>query len=566
MHVAKCTATDESVLAACLLAYSDCTMSSPGWIAKCAGALVVVACGSVGGPPSGDSGGGGDDDVPPGDFTITTDPTSLTLPIAGSGTVTVTVQRTGAVGDIMLSASGLGANVSAAFSPNPIPASASTSQAAIAIAGGSAPATTSITVTGTAGATQHAATLSVTSTTISVTGTIRGNRSGVKVGIIGKQSVTSGAGGVFTFTDVIPPYDLYTFGSSGSTSNPTPTVFLFNHLTRPDPIVSAPTTSDISLIAFCLPIPPRTCPNSAVTGTRTGARTNTDDIVFAWTGPSGGSFSGAVLNADGTYSGTIRWNSGADNAGVLHALQFTRRPSGAPNTFIGYARSTPTTVSDGVAATINLAATSVNSTATLSGTITAPAGYPMPSISLVQQFGTTQAVLWNTNMTNTVDATFPLISAAGGTSLFASVASPAGTGSSAFVQPLTATVAVNFAMPAVAVLNTPEDAATGVTTSTHFTWTSSPSIINELNISTGGTNRASYRIFTMANDATIPVVPELTFPADQDFSWRVNGYGPNASIDEAAAANELETASSSDYQGPPHAFTNTTNRAFHSAP
>src|SRR5678815_1820146 len=106
-------------------------MSSPGWIAKCAGALVVVACGSVGGPPSGDSGGGGDDDVPPGDFTITTDPTSLTLPIAGSGTVTVTVQRTGAVGDIMLSASGLGANVSAAFSPNPIPASASTSQATI---------------------------------------------------------------------------------------------------------------------------------------------------------------------------------------------------------------------------------------------------------------------------------------------------------------------------------------------------------------------------------------------------------------------------------------------------
>jgi len=520
----------------------------------------VVACGSVGGPPSDD-----DDDVPPGDFTITTDPASLTLPIAGSATVTVMVQRTGTVGDIMLSAGGTGANVSATFSPNPIPASATTSQATISIAGGSAPATTTITVTGTAGATQHAAMLSVTSTTISVTGTVRGNRSGVKVGILGKQSVTSGAGGVFMFTDVIPPYDLYTFGGSGSTSNPTPTVFLFNHLTRPDPIVSAPTTSDFTLIAFCLPIPPRMCPNSAVTGARTGPGTATDDTVFAWTGPSA-SFAGAVLNADRTYSGTIRWNSGADNAGVLHALQFTRRPSGAPNTFLGYARSAQTTVSDGMPATINLAAASVNSTATLSGTIASPSGYAMPSISLVQQFGTTQAVLWTTNMTNTVDATFPLISAAGGTSLFASVSAPDGTGSSSFVQPLTGTVAVNFAMPAAAVLSVPADAATGVTTSTHFTWISAPSIINELNISTGGTSRASYRIFTQASDATIPLVPELTLPADQDFSWRVVGYGPNASINDAAAANELETVSSSDFQGLPHAFTTTTSRAFHSAP
>jgi hypothetical protein len=513
----------------------------------------------VGGPPN------GDDDFPAGDFTITTDPTSLTLPIAASGMVTVTVQRTGTVGDIMLSASGLGANVSAAFSPNPIPASATTSQATIAIAGGSAPATTSITVTGTAGATQHTATLSVTSTTISVTGTIRGNRAGVKVGIIGKQSVTSGAGGVFMFTDVIPPYDIYTFADGGVTTSPTPTVFYFKGLTRPDPTVSAATTSTLPRILLCGIIIGSPCPNAAISGTRTGPGTNTDPIVFAWTGDTGSVLS-PVLNNDGTYSATIQWRNGdSTNGGTLHALQLTRKASGAPNTFIGYARTTPPALSDGMAATINLAAAPVNSTATLSGTINGPGGaYPSPSISLFQQFGTTQAALWTTSTTTTVDATFPLIAAAGGTSLFATVTD--GTGTSTFVQPLTATVTVSFAMPPAAVLDAPADMATGVTTSTHFTWTSAPSTINEVNVTTSTPTRAAYKIFTTTSDVTLPVVPELTLPANQSFSWRVVAYGPNASIDEAAASKELEAVSSSDYQGSPHAQTFTTFRAFTSAP
>jgi uncharacterized membrane protein len=142
----------------------------------------LLACGTVKNNP-------GDDDAS-GDFTITADPTSLTVPIAGSQTVTLTIERTGAVGDVMLSASGLGANLTATFAPNPVPDGTTTSQATITVAGGSAPATTTVTLTGSAGANQHSATVSVTTTTITVTGTVRGNRSGVKVGIIGKQSVT----------------------------------------------------------------------------------------------------------------------------------------------------------------------------------------------------------------------------------------------------------------------------------------------------------------------------------------------------------------------------------------
>jgi hypothetical protein len=539
-------------------------MSSPGRIANFVYALAAVAlvgCGSVDQMMMGGD-DDDDDDVPAGDFTITTEPTSLTLPIAGSGTVTVTVARTGSVGDIMLSASGGGANVSATFSPNPIPASATTSQATISIAGGSAATTTSITVTGTAGATQHAATLSVTSTTISVTGTIRGNRSGIKVGVIGKQSVTSGAGGVFMFTDVTPPYDLYTFGEAGTMATPIPTVFFFKGLTRTDPIVSAPATSVVPPRIFLCVI--TTCPTAPISGTRTGPGTNTDPIVFAWTGDTG-SVQSPVLNTDGTYNASIVWRTGTTHTGTLHALQLTRRPSGAPNTFLGYARTTSPALSDGVAATVNLAAMPVNSTATLTGTLNGPGGaYPAPTISLFQQFGTTQAALWSTDMTTTVDATFPLIAAAGGTALHATVSD--GTGTSSFVQPLTATVAVNFTMPPAAVLDMPANDATGVTTSTHFTWTSAASTIDEVNISTSAPTRASYKIFTTGSDVTIPVVPELPLPANQAFSWRVIAYGPNANIDEAVASNELETVSTSDYQGPPHAQTSTLSRGFTSAP
>jgi len=92
------------------------------------------------------------------------------------------------------------------------------------------------------------------------------------------------------------------------------------------------------------------------------------------------------------------------------------------------------------------------------------------------------------------------------------------------------------------------------------------STINELNLSTSTPNRAAYKVFTTASEVTIPVVPELALPANQTFSWQVVAYGPNATVDEAAAANELEAVSSADYAGPAHAQTFSASRTFTSAP
>jgi hypothetical protein len=508
-------------------------------------AALISACGEVKGTGT-DGGGSGSG----GDFTLSVDQSALTVPIAGSGSVTVTVERTGTLGDIMLSVDGLGSNLMASVTPNPIASGSTTAQVTISAVGGMLPAMSTVTITGTAGDKTHSATVAITTTTIMVTGTVRGGRSGIKVGIIGKQSVTSGAGGVFTFTDVTPPYDLYTFGPAGCGSGSTPTVYYFDDLTRPDPIVTAATYNATcgGFIACFFP-----GPSSSVSGTKTGAGNNTDPVVFAY---SSGNFGNGVLNTNGTFSGTASWCSGTTSSGNVHAIQLTRKANGAPNTFLGYAR-TAATYTNGQAATTNLTFSAIGSSATITGTLNGPAGLPTPTVQLVQQFGTTQESLW-TAQTTTIDASFPLIAAAGGNALYASTMM-SGVGTSSFVQPLTGTATVNFTMPAPPVQTMPANAATGVTTTTMFAWTASTGVISQVFIGGSG---AAYWIFTTKMSTTIPVIPELALPGGTAMNWSIVSYAPTTSIDDAAVANELEGVTNADYGGPAHAVAYSVSRPF----
>src|SRR4051812_7548569 len=130
-------------------------------------ALVVAACGSV----SGDKlDGGTHDSEAAGDFTLSVAPDTVDIAIASSTTVTFTVARTGAVGDITLAASNLPAGVTITFATNPLPVGTDTTDATIKVAGGSAAATGAATITGTAGGNMHTATLNITTHTITVTG------------------------------------------------------------------------------------------------------------------------------------------------------------------------------------------------------------------------------------------------------------------------------------------------------------------------------------------------------------------------------------------------------------
>jgi hypothetical protein len=523
------------------------------WVLCAALVLTVWACGEV---KSNNTPDGGNID-PAADFTFSVDPTSLSIPIASSETVTVTVARTGTTGDIMLSASGLGANLTAEFSPAVIAEGSSTSQVTIGVKGGTPASTATITLTGTSANKTHSADVSVTSKTITVTGTVRGGRSGVTVGIIGMTSVTSGAGGVFTFANVTPPYDLYTFATYTCGSVSRPTVNYFDDLTRSDPTVSAATSCPP--LALCGIIAP--CPSASISGMKTGVGDNTSPVVFAW---SEGSFNSGVLNTNGTFTGNASWTTGNTSTGYLHALQFTRKANGAPNTFLGYARAQAALTSGQAATNVTLNFNTVGSTGTISGSVNQPAGYPAPDVSLLQEFGNAQKSLWDAT-TSAIDASFPVVSTAGGSSLkvVAHLNDGVVDNYSYYIHPLTASATVNVTMPEAALLSTPAQSATGVTTTTPFTWTAPNGVISEVTATSSGTNPVAYSIFTTHQEVTLPSVPELPLPAGRSFTWRVNGYGPNSDINASAGVNELPNLFfGSYYTGMPFAYTQSNVRSF----
>lgn len=509
----------------------------------------TAACGDVKATnPDGNGDGPGNND-----FSLSLSQSSVTMPIAGSTTVDITVARNGMVGDIALSAEGLGANLTVEFMPTSIASDATTAQATIHAVGGMPAGTSMVMITGTAGDKTHSQTISVTTTTITVNGTVRGGRSGIKVGIIGKGAVTSGSGGAFSFTDVTPPYDLYTYNPTGCGSSMPGSVYFFDDLTRADPTVTAAVsyTTNCTFIVLCF-FPG---PSAPVSGSKSGTGNNTDAVTWGW---SEGNFSNGMLNTNGTYSGTASWCSGNTSTGSLHALQYTKKANGAPNGFLGYAKSGTVTYTSGSAAVTNLVFTAVGQMATVSGTLNGPPSGPMPNVLLYQQFGNTAEVLWNAPTTTAIDANFPIIATAGGSSLYAST-NQAGVGQSYFVQPLTATTTLNFTMPAPATLTMPVDAATGVNTTTTFSWMPAAGAVSQISVS-GST--AQFRIFTTKGMTSIPVIPELPLPSGAAMNWSVTSYTPTMSINDAAGANELKSVSSNEYTGPAHAVSFSVGRTF----
>lgn len=494
-----------------------------------------VGCGSV-------------KDNPGDDFTLTATPASVNVPIAGTGTVTIAVDRTGSGEDVMLSAQNLPAWITATFATNPVPAGANESDVTFAVAPGTPPGTSNVTVVGTNGGVEKTVTVGVVAQTITVTGTVRGGARGVTVRLVGKPAVTSGVGGTFTFTDVSPPYDLYTVGST----NTTPSVIYYQGLTRTDPVVTANE-----------PFIPGPTINSSgtIAGTKSGTTDMTNPMMVAW--DSGG----AETIAPSAYSFPASWPQAATRQGTLYGFQFSRRPTtGAPDVFTSYGSSGQTTVMENTTNTVNLIM-AAPATAALTGAITAPSGFPSPTITLTQQLGTVGTLVLWTGTTTTADATIPLVGA-GKAALFAIATLDNAT--TQFVHPaLAAATDVTFALPAPSVQTAPVNAATGVTATTPFTWSAAPNTVYQLDVvttATTGSGKAFYILLTASPTATIPAVPELTLPPNQSFVWNVSGFGPNTSADDAASATGLEFVTPAEFDSNRHWLTTSTERTFTTAP
>ena len=491
------------------------------------------------------------DDAPgKGDFSLEVTPGMVDVPIASSNTITIAIGRTGDVGDVMLAAQGLPNGITAAFDVNPVPAGTNSVTVTFTVAPGTAAGSFNVTIVGTSGSLERTVTVKVSAQTITVSGTVRGGAQGVMVRIAGKPAVMSGPNGAFSVADISPPYDIYTVGNSGLLGSPVPTVTYYKGVTRPDPIVNVAGPS--TLIAFLQS-------TATVNGTKTGGDATTP-MLIVW--DSGGS----VTAAPPSYTLTARWPKATTRMGVLYGFQLTTRPTGAPNTFPGFGSSGQTTLTEATTQTVNITMTAPQ-TATLTGQITSPTGFPTPSITLNQQLGTGVIALWTSSTTTTADATIPVI-AAGKSTVYATASLNGAI--TQFVDPgLNASKDITFALPAPAVQLAPVDTATGVNTTTAFSWTGTPMTVYELNIAsttTTGTAKARYIVYTTDATATIPMVPEVALPSNQSFTWAVNGYGPKTSVNDAVTMGGLQNVSSVDFTGARHSYTNSTDRTFTSAP
>ncbi|MGE3456543.1 MAG: hypothetical protein AB7O24_15645 [Kofleriaceae bacterium] len=477
-----------------------------------------------------------------GDFTMSLGPTELAIPITGSQTSTVAFARVGPVGDIALTARDVPAGVTVTFDANTIEETESTAQVTVAVAPGTATGAATVTVVGTVGNLERTAQLTLMINPMTVSGIIRGQVPGVTVVLVGKPAQTSDGQGKFEFTDVIPPYDIYTVSTDfGGTQY----VFYYDDLTRPDPVVN-----------IAPPLPFVVTSSANVTGTKSGGNTSSP-LVIAWGDTAGKT---TTVNGSNGYSLNAAWSFASTKMGTLHALQWTTKVSGEPETFLGYGQTAvELTASTNAVVDVQIQTPAI---ATVTGTFQSPPGFAAPTITLTQALGNNSHTMWSAVAT-AMNATIPMIPA--GPSAVFGIATLS-TSKSQFVIPAIASNAdASFVMRSPAVQGQPQDGAVDVTTSTPFDWVGPAGVVNQVTMVTQGAVKASYEIITTNSSVTIPIIPELPLPGTQSFTWRVTGYGPHATIDEAASEVGLRSAVPTTFEGAPHFSTISMDRAFTSA-
>jgi hypothetical protein len=119
---------------------------------------------------------------------------------------------------------------------------------------------------------------------------------------------------------------------------------------------------------------------------------------------------------------------------------------------------------------------------------------------------------------------------------------------------------VTYALPVPAGITGPVNNSTNVTNSTMFEFTTTPDQIYEVYFDN---STARFKVFTTTGSVTIPNIPEMSLPTGgASYTWTVTGYGPHATMDQAADAVPLEDVSKTDFDGSVHSLTTNPTRSF----
>jgi hypothetical protein len=366
--------------------------------------------------------------------------------------------------------------------------------------------------------------------------------------MIGRASVTSDANGAFSFANVTPPYDVYTVATSPLSG---PLVIFYDDLTRSDPTIEAGSSGFI-----VLPL----ASTADVSGTISGGASfdASHKGVTIWS--TGGKDD--TISPAGAYAFTSSWPQAPTRTGNMCALQWSLKPSGAPDTFTGYGQ-TAKTLTASMAATVNVTLGGV-STATVTGMITAPAGFPTPTLTLTTQLSSVAYVLW-TATANAIDAGIPIH--AGDDSTVYAITTAANGSQIEYVLPeLVSDTDASFQLPAPPALMAPSDAATGVGATTTFSIGTVPSSVSAFTFASTSSTKQNFRIVTSASQIKLPVIPELPTLANNPYTWRALAFGPYSSVNDAATPAGLGFISSSTMTGTVHFEATSATRSFTTAP
>ncbi|MCS7068855.1 MAG: hypothetical protein RMK51_00885 [Meiothermus sp.] len=484
---------------------------------------ILAACGGGTNPPPS-----------PGDFQISLGSQTLTLGAGGSGSVPVTLEKTGGFqAEVSLALVRIPSSlqVSGSFSPNPIQ---TTSTLNLSLGSSLGPGTYTLLVRASAlvnGQTlkrERELTLTVLpSTTFAVTGQVRNYYGKPLAGVPvcqGSTCVDTDAQGRFALGGVSAPYRLSVRPSSTEEHT-------FEGLTRPDPLLLLFTTTGGSLPERSANLggsltPQAGFPNPAHTVAQVvfeAPQAKLTQFVLP-----GHNLRPLFPGQGPAYSLNAVWHETSSVEGRVHVLQWKYLPGapGIPTSFLAYG-SAPITLSQGASATLNVGLSPIE-TGALTVNLTNPSGLTLRSRQLYANLGSRSLFLFATNAAaSPLNLSWATPVIPGKTLTFAAFASePDGRTLSLQQNGLGANGVLDVELPVPPALSSPAPNQSGVATGASLRWSRPAGSISILSLAkTGQPTRLFY------TDGTA-LTPGLQ--GGSTYNWLVLSVGPFESIDAFA--------------------------------
>jgi len=475
---------------------------------------LLTACSGGGG-----GGGGGGGTTP----TLTISPTSATL-TAGTGSQTFNATLSNATGTINW-----------ALSPNVGTLSATTGTSVTYTPPATVASSTTVQLTATSGTLKATANITVNPpANINVSGKVIDLRPVADASVVityggTNISTTTNASGVFSVSGITPPYDATVVSGNRSIT--------YKGLTRPDPTL---VFLDPTLV---FPWVVLDASNSAsLSGTVSGGagfpQPANHRTRVAFGSPEVMLYTTAINTDTGEYKmEVIRWSGPTTTTGNIRALQWQFDGNNLPTDYTGYGELNVTLSDGGTFANQNVTMSGV-SEATISGSVALPAGYNLVSKRMAVGFADRSFIdVLDEDLGASTSFTYTTPNVPGATIQMQITARNAAGTSVLTAKPGLAVNAtdVSIRLPAGSDLIQPPDAATGVNNSTTFSYTPFSGGVHIVVFDGPGTN-PDYAVVTTAASTTIPDLTSLGLglPKSTDYSWRVVGVAPFATVDAAA--------------------------------